>query len=160
MFLVLSTTYFKPLLRHLNRQRIMKIRKNIILFGILLLSSAALLAEYEEIKIIENISVLSGLGGNIGVVQSAEGLLLIDNGLSRYSETLVKYLNDKFGEKPRYIINTHYHGDHLGNNAVLNKHSTIIGHNKVRHRLAKNSNTQKEDFPDISYQQHFAPVLR
>ena len=52
-------------------------------------------------------------------------------------------------ERPiRYLVNTHYHGDHTGGNPVFVKFAEIIAHDTVRPRLLEYPETVKKTFPD------------
>jgi cyclase len=63
-------------------------------------------------------------------------------------------------DKPiRFVLNTHYHGDHTGGNPVFSKDSTIIAHDNVRSRLttgtargaARAEPAPKEALPVITF---------
>lgn len=86
--------------------------------------------------ITDNISYLIGSGGNIGVIHGEEGVLIIDNQFAPLSEKIkeaIKTLSDK---EIKYVVNTHYHGDHSGGNENFkNDGATIVAQNKVRERL-------------------------
>jgi cyclase len=73
-----------------------------------------------------NISMIVGDGGNITVQTGKEGVLLVDAGFAPMVPKLtaaIKTLSDK---PLRYIINTHFHGDHTGGNEALAKTGSII----------------------------------
>ena len=73
-----------------------------------------------------NISMIVGDGGNITVQVGKEGVLVVDAGFAPLVPKLtaaIKTLSDK---PLRYIINTHFHGDHTGGNEALAKTGSII----------------------------------
>jgi cyclase len=86
-----------------------------------------------------NVYMLEGVGGfaggNIGVSAGEDGVLLIDDQLGPMSEKITAAIADINAAKPRFILNTHWHGDHTGNNANFSKHATVISHSNVRKRL-------------------------
>ncbi len=105
---------------------------------------------FEREDIVNNIHILKGSGGNIGVITGDDGTVLIDNGLARDSEALVKTLKESTG-LPVYVLNTHWHYDHTGSNEVL-ADSTIITHHNVRKRLGEKQSGAA--LPDITYSSH------
>jgi glyoxylase-like metal-dependent hydrolase (beta-lactamase superfamily II) len=86
-------------------------------------------------KVNGNISMLVGAGGNIGVSAGPDGVLMVDDQYAPLSEKIAQALDDLGSDKPRFIINTHFHGDHTGGNDVFSKSGTIIAHENVRVRL-------------------------
>ena len=88
-------------------------------------------------KVADTIYMLEGLGGNIGVSVGEDGVLLIDNQYAPLTQKIldaVKAITDK---PVRYVINTHYHGDHTGGNENMGKAGiVIIAHENVYKRLA------------------------
>jgi len=82
--------------------------------------------QIKTIKVTETIYMLEGSGGNIGVLVGKDGIVLIDDQFAPLSEkikTALKALNDK---PVRFIINTHFHGDHTGGNEKFGGDGTII----------------------------------
>lgn len=90
--------------------------------------------EFREVVVTENISMLQGKGGNVGLLKGSDGLLLIDDDYKVNVGALEKSL-DKFEGKAAFIINTHWHGDHTGGNEHLGEYATIVAHDNVRKRL-------------------------
>jgi len=88
-------------------------------------------------KVADNVYMLEGLGGNIGVSVGEDGVLLIDTQFAPLTQKIldaVKAISDK---PVRYVINTHYHGDHTGGNENLGKAGVvIIAHENAYKRLA------------------------
>lgn len=83
------------------------------------------------------VAVLFGAGGNIGVSHGEDGTVLIDDQFAPLSgkiETAVAYL----GATPvRYVVNTHWHGDHTGGNEHFGgTGATIFAHHNVRVRMS------------------------
>ncbi len=89
------------------------------------------------IKVSGNVYMLQGRGGNIGAIVGADGILIIDDDYKAVSEKLRAALKDLGSATPRYIINTHWHGDHTEGNQTFGKESIIVAHTNVRKRLSQ-----------------------
>lgn len=92
--------------------------------------------EVKPAKIAGSVWVLVGAGGNIGVSIGEDGIVMIDDQyapLAPKIEAALKSITDK---PVRFILNTHYHGDHTGGNEVFGKSAPIVAHENVRKRLA------------------------
>src|SRR5215218_5735219 len=88
-------------------------------------------------KIGGNVSMLQGRGGNVGASVGADGILIVDDDYAEVSPKLAEALKALGAEKPRFILNTHWHGDHTqGNKYFGGKDSLIIAHANVRKRLS------------------------
>lgn len=101
-----------------------------------------------------SVHMLVGAGGNIGVSAGKDGILIVDDQFAPLADKISAEL-DKLGSgSPKFIINTHYHGDHTGSNAVFNeKHgSTIFAHENVRIRLASAETPVPAALPVVTYQ--------
>lgn len=93
--------------------------------------------EIETQSITDNISFLIGRGGNIGVIHSEEGIMIIDDQYAPLSEKIEAALADLSNSNLKFIVNTHYHGDHTGGNENLSKDGAIIvAHENVKSRLS------------------------
>ncbi|MBK7705824.1 MAG: MBL fold metallo-hydrolase [Acidobacteria bacterium] len=88
-------------------------------------------------KVVGNIFMLQGRGGNIGAMVAPEGILMIDDDYKVVSEKLRDALKELGSEKPRFIFNTHWHGDHTEGNQFFGKESIIVAHRNVRVRLSQ-----------------------
>ncbi len=107
-------------------------------------------------KLTEHTYMLEGAGGNIGVSVGDDGVFVIDDQFAPLSEkilTAIKTLSDK---PLKFLVNTHYHGDHSGGNQnMTNAGATIIAHDNVKKRLeAKQrdgSLKPKEALPIITF---------
>jgi cyclase len=133
-------------------------------------SSAALVAAQEpdwskiEIKaekVAGNVYMLSGVGGfaggNIGVSVGSDGIALVDDQfepLVPKIEAALKGISDK---PVRFVINTHYHGDHTHGNKVFGQKSTVIAHDNARKRIA--ADAQFDGKPGTKAPPHALPVI-
>lgn len=87
-------------------------------------------------KVTDNISYLVGSGGNIGVIHGDDGVLIIDDQFAPLSEKIKEAVKSLSSEEIKYVVNTHYHGDHSGGNENFKKDgATIVAQDNVRERL-------------------------
>ncbi|HVS08908.1 MAG TPA: MBL fold metallo-hydrolase [Planctomycetota bacterium] len=78
---------------------------------------------------------IEGRGGNLGVSAGEDGLLLIDDQFEDLAPQIQAEL-DKLSKAPlRFVVNTHWHGDHTGGNAVFGRKAPIVAQENVRERL-------------------------
>ncbi|GFZ90322.1 hypothetical protein GCM10011531_22400 [Aquaticitalea lipolytica] len=100
-------------------------------------------------KLSDNVYMLVGAGGNIGVSVGDDGVFVIDDQfapLTTKIEAAIKTLSDK---QIQFLVNTHYHGDHTGGNENMKKlGTTIIAHDNVRKRL---EDKPKDALPVITF---------
>ena len=101
-----------------------------------------------------SVHMLTGAGGNIGVSAGEDGVLIIDDQFAPLAEKIAAQLGELGSDKPKYVINTHYHGDHTGSNAFFPSHkgATILAHENVRVRLANDEKIKPEALPTITYE--------
>ncbi len=130
----------------------MKTLKSFGFIFVYLISIVACAQEEEVIikthKLTDNIFMLEGQGGNIGVFIGEDSVFVIDDQFAHLAdkiESAIKTLSDK---PITFLVNTHYHGDHVGGNEnMANSGATIISHDNVRKRLAEKPNRQGEMMP-------------
>lgn len=77
-------------------------------------------------KITDKIFMLEGSGGNIGVITGNDGTVIIDDQFAPLSEKIKTSLKALSANPVRFVINTHYHGDHVGGNENFGKDGAII----------------------------------
>ena len=90
-------------------------------------------------KVSGNIYMLEGQGGNIAASVGEDGIVIVDDEFAPLADKIQAALKElKITDKPvRFVINTHYHGDHAGGNEPFaNSGSTVIAQDNVRKRLA------------------------
>lgn len=86
------------------------------------------------------IYMLQGRGGNIGVLVGDDGVFVIDSKFADMAPAILSAIDAIAGDLPRYLVNTHWHGDHTGGNVVMESiGATIIAHRNVRTRLEANA---------------------
>jgi len=93
--------------------------------------------EVKATKVAGNIYMLEGAGGNIGVSVGADGILIVDDQFAPLADKIRAALKTLGEGKLRFILNTHWHGDHTGSNAVFGPEAPIIAQTNVRKRLSE-----------------------
>ena len=93
--------------------------------------------QVETQKIAEGIYMLTSRGGNIGVSVGEDGVAIIDDQYAPLAPKITAALQ-KLSPKPvRFVVNTHWHGDHTGGNEAFGKAgSIIVSHGNVRRRMS------------------------
>ena len=89
-------------------------------------------------KVSGNIYMLEGAGGNIAASVGEDGIVIVDDQYAPLADKIAAALKGiGVTDKPvRFVINTHYHGDHTGGNlAFATGGSTVIAQDNVRKRL-------------------------
>jgi cyclase len=88
-------------------------------------------------QVAPGIYMLEGEGGNIGVSAGEDGVFLIDDQFAPLSQKIMTAVK-AISEKPiRFLMNTHWHGDHVGGNENFGKAGTvIIAHDNVYKRMS------------------------
>lgn len=97
-----------------------------------------------------NISMLLGQGGNIGVSAGEDGILIVDDQYAPLADRIRAALAELGSDVPRFVLNTHFHGDHTGGNADFGAESLIVAHENVRGRLQA-AEAVAEALPVITY---------
>jgi len=91
-------------------------------------------------KIKDNLYMLMGSGGNMGLLIGSEGSLLIDDQFAPLSDKIKSAVQKLGGPPVKYLINTHVHGDHSGGNENFRKDgTTLLAQENVRNRMMKPS---------------------
>ena len=100
-----------------------------------------------------NVYMLKGSGGNIGLLATEQGLLLVDDQYRPLAEKIEKAMKSVIDKPLKYIVNTHYHGDHTGSNSYFGHHAPIFAHKNVRKRLDSNPKVDDTALPVVTYEQ-------
>ena len=84
------------------------------------------------------IAVLFGAGGNIGVSHGEDGTILVDDQYAPLTGKIQAAVAALGAAPVKYLVNTHWHGDHTGGNENFGEAgATIFAHDNVRVRLAE-----------------------
>jgi glyoxylase-like metal-dependent hydrolase (beta-lactamase superfamily II) len=86
-------------------------------------------------KVAGNVYMLQGQGGNIGASVGEDGIIVVDDQYAPLADKIRAALKGITDKPIRFIINTHYHVDHVGGNEFFQKQAPIIAHDNVRKRL-------------------------
>jgi cyclase len=86
-------------------------------------------------KVAGNVYMLTGAGGNIGASVGDDGIVIVDDQYAPLAERIQQALKGVTDKPVHFIINTHYHEDHVGGNEFFQKQAPIIAHDNVRKRL-------------------------
>ncbi len=98
-------------------------------------------------KVAGNIYMLEGAGGNIGVSAGVDGLLIVDDQFAPLADKIRAALKAINPGQLRFVLNTHFHGDHTGGNPVFGREGTIIAHDNVRGRLIMEQTMRGQKIP-------------
>jgi len=89
----------------------------------------------EIVKVTDQISMLVGEGGNIGIMNGADGLLMIDTQFAHMEAPIRTAIAEISAGNPAFVVNTHWHGDHVGGNLAFATDSYVVAHQNVRSRM-------------------------
>src|SRR5256885_3162425 len=91
--------------------------------------------EIKVTKVAGTVYMLQGSGGNIGVSVGDDGIVIVDDEFAPLAPKIRAALATITTKPIKFILNTHYHGDHTGGNTEFAKDGPIIAHENVRKRL-------------------------
>jgi len=105
--------------------------KKIKILTLCLLLSTGLFSQKKEVKITtikltNNIYMLKGQGGNIGISIGADGVFMIDDQYAPLTPKILAAIKTLTDKPVKFLINTHWHGDHTGGNLNMNNQGAII----------------------------------
>ncbi len=91
----------------------------------------------KTVSIGHNLYVIFGSGGNVGVSVGDDGVLLIDDKYAKNGAAILSQIKGLSDAPLRYVLNTHYHGDHTGSNALMAAEgATLVAQENVPKRMA------------------------
>lgn len=103
-------------------------------------------------KLSDNIYMLEGRGGNVGLSVGADGIVMIDSQFAPLSEKILAAIKKLSDKDIKFLVNTHHHGDHTGGNANISKLGTqIVAHDNVRKRVKANAKQSDASLPIITF---------
>jgi len=101
------------------------------------LARTALAAELTRVTVSPGLTVLGGAGGNIAVLATSAGQVVVDSGAAASSAQVVAALKELPGGRVAKLFNTHWHLDQVGSNQALGEAgAVIVAHAKTRQRLS------------------------
>ncbi len=117
-------------------------------FGLLLCAAALAVApaaaqdrdfskvEMKVEQLAPGVGVIFGAGGNIGLSYGEDGNVIIDDQFAPLTEKILAAIHTLDPDPVKFVINTHWHGDHTGGNANFGRSgAVIIAQDNVRTRL-------------------------
>ncbi len=123
-------------------------RRLIFVIVALAVAAAAQQENFDKVEIkvhkaAEGVYMLEGAGGNIGVSVGEDGIVIVDDEFAPLAPKIQAALKGITDKPVRFVLNTHYHGDHVGGNEPFAKAgSTVIAQENVRKRMAEGSQTK------------------
>lgn len=108
-------------------------------------------------QLTNNVYMLIGQGGNIGVSIGDDGVFVIDDQFAQLTPKILDAIKQLSNKPIMFLVNTHHHGDHTGGNVNMAKAGAkIIAHDNVRKRLESSpkrdgSMNPKEALPIITF---------
>ena len=87
-------------------------------------------------QVAPGVAVLFGAGGNIGLSHGDDGNIIIDDQFAPLTDRIVAAVRTVDPDPIRFVVNTHWHGDHTGGNENLGRAgAVIVAHDNVRRRM-------------------------
>jgi cyclase len=84
--------------------------------------------------------MLEGNGGNITVAVAADGVIMVDSEFAPLHDKIKAAIAAVTNQPVRYLVNTHFHGDHSGGDAPFAQDgAVVVAHVNVKKRLADGS---------------------
>jgi cyclase len=93
------------------------------------------------------LNMVSGEGGNVAVLATDEGVVLVDDMFDRNHADILAQVKSVTDKPLRYVINTHQHDDHAGGDMKMLPIAEVIAHRNVRANLSHIRQPYYEDTP-------------
>lgn len=98
---------------------------------------AADVVPIETLAVTSKLSMLSGRGGNVAVLNGDDGVIVVDAQYASQYEVIAQALAQMSAEPVKFLLNTHWHDDHSGGNERMQSTgAVIVAHENVRKRLS------------------------
>lgn len=92
--------------------------------------------EIEVTHVAGDVYMLEGRGGNIAVSAGPDGTVMVDDQFEELAPKIRSALDTLAGPGLAFVLNTHFHGDHVGGNVVFGRDAPVVAHENVRRRLS------------------------
>jgi cyclase len=103
--------------------------------------------QVKAIPVAGRIHMLEGAGGNIGVSAGEDGILIVDDQFAPLVDKIRAALKGLNPGKLKFVLNTHWHGDHTGGNEAFGAEAPILAHTNVRKRMSTDQTVFGETTP-------------
>jgi len=88
-------------------------------------------------KVADGVYMLIGAGGNIGLSVGKSGTYVIDDQYAPLTDKILAAIRAITTDPVRFVVNTHWHGDHTGGNESMGKAGAlVVAHENVRKRMS------------------------
>jgi glyoxylase-like metal-dependent hydrolase (beta-lactamase superfamily II) len=93
--------------------------------------------DLQIVPVAPGLSMLVGSGGNVGVSVGSDGIFIVDDQFAPSAPKILQAIAGLQAGPVRFVINTHWHGDHTGGNeAMSGQGAVIVAHDNVRRRMS------------------------
>lgn len=129
-------------------------KNTVLLLGFFITTIACGQGRFDKVeikveKVTENIYMLVGAGGNIGISTGEDGVFMVDDQFAPLSKKIQEAIATLSDKPVKFLMNTHFHGDHTGGNPNFEAAGAlIVAQDNVRKRLAEN---KTEGLPVITF---------
>lgn len=144
----------------------MKSIGTLVLIATLALAAAPANAQnFDDVEIVptrvaDGLWMLAGAGGNMAVFIGEDGTFLVDDQYAPLSDKILAAVADLGGDTPRFVLNTHYHGDHTGGNEAMGEAGAlIVAHDNVRMQMQHEHHSRAFDRTTPPSPEAALPVL-
>ena len=106
--------------------------RRVVVIGVLVIAAALIYGyrkatELEAVQVTDDVHVIYGFGGNVGVLATDRGAVIVDTMTFRAQGAHILELAERLGGGPvQAIVNTHYHGDHTHGNPAFPSGTPVI----------------------------------
>ena len=107
--------------------------------------------EIKTTQVTPGVYMLEGAGGNIGLLVGPDGAFVIDDQFAPLSDKIMAAIGEVSVQPVKFVLNTHWHGDHAGGNeAFHDKGAIVVAQDNARKRLKEGIKRKTGDTPPAS----------
>lgn len=127
----------------------------VLILILVLLAIAALygfrkIATLRAVRVTDDVHMITGFGGNVGVLGTERGVVVVDTMTFRMQGERILRRAEELGEGPiLQVLNTHYHLDHTHGNAAFAPGTPVVATQKTRDYLEHFDGDYWESYPDL-----------
>ena len=116
--------------------------------------------EIRAIPVTENIYMLTGSGGNIGVSIGDDGTIIVDDQFAPLTDTIVAAIAQLTDNPVSFVVNSHFHYDHTdGNENFGRAGALIVAQDNSRQRMATDQVLSGSNRPQPAYEEVGLPKI-